>query len=79
MTTRPDDDNGSGKQESVAQRSFGSTMIAILWSFIGLRRKSDFERDVEGAMNPVYVIIAGLIVTLLFIGALMLAVRFALS
>ena len=62
-----------------ARRSFTATMIAIAWSFIGLRRKSDFDKDAAGAMNPVYVIIAGLIGVALFIGALLLAVRVALA
>ncbi len=61
------------------QRSFGATMIAIAWSFIGLRRKSDFDKDAAGAMNPVYVIAAGLIGTALFIGILVLAVKLALA
>lgn len=72
MTDLPDD-------TAPARRSFAATMIAIAWSFVGLRRKSDFEQDAAGAMNPVYVIIAGLIGTMLFIGALLLAVRFALA
>ncbi len=67
------------KPEAPATRSFGATMVAIAWSFVGLRRKSDFERDAAGAMNPVYVIAAGLIGTALFIGALLLAVRLALA
>jgi hypothetical protein len=62
-----------------ARRSFGATLIAIAWSFIGLRRKSDFDQDAAGAMNPVYVIVAGLLGTALFIGVLLLAVRFALA
>lgn len=62
-----------------AKRSFGATMIAIAWSFIGLRRKSDFDQDASGAMNPVYVICAGLLGTALFIGVLCLAVRLALA
>ena len=60
-------------------RSFGATMKAIAWSFIGLRRKSDFDQDVSGGMNPVYVVIAALIGTALFIGALVLAVKFAIN
>lgn len=67
------------KPDTPAERSFASTMLAIAWSFIGLRRKSDFDRDANGAMNPVYVIIAALIGTALFIGVLLLAVRFALA
>ena len=67
------------KHRDTAERSFGSTMIAIAWSFIGLRRKSDFDKDAAGAMNPVYVIAAGLLGTALFIGLLLLAVRVALA
>jgi hypothetical protein len=63
----------------VKQRSFGETLMAIAWSFIGLRRKSDFDKDDAGAMNPIYVITAGLLGTALFIGVLVLAVKFALA
>jgi len=60
-------------------RSFGATMVAIAWSFVGLRRKSDFDTDAAGAMNPVYVIVAALAGTSILIGALLLAVRLALA
>lgn len=61
------------------KRSFAATMKAIAWSFIGLRSKRDFDQDVAGGMNPVYVIIAALIGTAIFIGAIVVAVRLALS
>ena len=54
--------------------SFPATLKAIAWSFIGLRRKSDYERDVTG-LNPVYVLIAGLIGVAVFIGILVLIVN----
>jgi hypothetical protein len=60
-------------------RSFAATMTAIAWSFIGLRRKSDFDQDVAGGMNPVYVIAGALLATAVFIGVLVAAVRLALS
>ena len=41
-------------------RSFGSTMLAVAWSFIGLRRRKDFDQDV-GGLNPVYVLGAALV------------------
>jgi hypothetical protein len=62
-----------------AERSFGATMVAIAWSFAGLRRKRDFDTDAAGAMNPLYVIVAGLLGTAMLIAALLLAVRFALA
>jgi hypothetical protein len=57
-----------------ADRSFLSTMVAIAWSFIGLRRKKDFEQDI-GRLNPAYVIIAALIGVLVFIGILVTIVN----
>lgn len=59
-------------------RSFSSTMLAIAWSFIGLRRKKDFEQDI-GRLNPFYVLIAALIGLAIFIGILLTAVRYAVS
>jgi hypothetical protein len=61
----------------VQKRSFRGTLAAIAWSFVGLRKKKDFDVDNEVGMNPVFVIIAALIGVALFIGALMLAVHFA--
>lgn len=58
------------------ERSFLATLAAIAWSFVGLRRKSDFDRDVT-ALNPVYVILAGLIGVLLLIATLISVVAFA--
>ncbi|WP_374585171.1 DUF2970 domain-containing protein [Pseudoduganella sp.] len=61
-----------------APRSFGATMLAVAWSFIGLRRRSDFERDV-GALRPAYVLAGALIAAACFIGLLLAAVRVATS
>lgn len=62
------------KQSRQKKRSFLSTMVAVAWSFIGLRRKKDFDEDV-GGLNPFYVIIAGLIGTAIFIGTLLAVVN----
>lgn len=70
---------GIKKQSSGSGRSFIATMSAIAWSFVGLRRKRDFDQDVAGGMNPVYVIAAALIGTAIFIGAIVTAVKFAVS
>jgi hypothetical protein len=61
-------------QQQHKQRSFIQTMIAVAWSFIGLRRKKDFDEDV-GNLNPVYVIIGALIGTAIFIGILLTVVK----
>lgn len=59
-------------------RTLPDTFKAIAWSFIGLRRKKDFDQDV-GNLNPLYVLICALAGVGLFIGALLVAVRAAVS
>ena len=58
--------------------SFGATMKAVFWSFLGIRKRSDYEKD-SASLNPVHVIIAGLIGVMLFIGVLVALVKFAVS
>jgi len=54
--------------------SFGQTMRAVAWSFFGVRRRTDHEQDVA-RLNPVHVIVAGLIGAALFVALLVLLVR----
>lgn len=54
--------------------SFSATMKAVFWSFLGIRKKSDYERDAQ-QLNPVHVIIAGLIGALIFIATLIMIVK----
>lgn len=54
------------------------TVKAVLWSFIGLRRRADFERDVQ-KLNPVVVLATGVVMAFVFIGVLMLIVHWVVS
>jgi hypothetical protein len=67
-----------GEGQGRGKASFGATLMAVIWSFTGLRRRSDFERDAQ-TLNPLYVVIAGLVAVAVFIGLLILAVRVAVS
>ncbi len=58
--------------------SFLQTMRAVFWSFFGVRKSSDYEKDVEH-LNPVHVVIAGIIGALIFIGLLIALVHWVLS
>jgi hypothetical protein len=64
----------------VAQRkgSFIQTMKAVGWSFFGVRKGSDYEKDVS-QLNPVHVVIAGVIGAALFILLLLLLVNWVLA
>jgi hypothetical protein len=60
------------------QASFGATMRAVFWSFFGVRKRQDYEHDAAN-LNPVHVIIGAVIGVALFIGILVMLVKFAVA
>ena len=46
--------------------SFVETITAVFWSFFGVRKRSDQERD-AARLNPVHVVIAGVVGAALFV------------
>jgi hypothetical protein len=58
--------------------SFLQTVQAVAWSFFGVRRRADWEQDVS-RLNPVHVIIAGILGAALFVLALVLLVRWVIA
>ena len=54
--------------------SFLYALKAVFWSFTGLRRKSDFDAD-GVKINPLHIVIAGLIAVACFIGLLVTIVK----
>lgn len=66
------------KKAGARKASFGATMKAVFWSFFGIRKRRDYEHD-SANLNPVHVVIAALIGVALFIGTLIMLVRFAVS
>ena len=58
--------------------SFLKTMQAVAWSFFGVRKSADYEKDVA-QLNPVHVVIAGVIGALLLIALLATVVNWVLS
>ena len=51
---------------------------AVFWSFLGIRKRRDYETD-SVELKPRQVIIAGLIGAALFISGLILLVRFVIG
>jgi len=67
-----------GDRKAPRQASFGATMRAVFWSFFGVRKRKDYEHDAAN-LNPVHVIVGAVIGVILFIGILIVAVRFAVK
>jgi hypothetical protein len=55
--------------------AFLYSMKAVFWSFFGLRRKRDFDTD-SASLNPLHVVLAGLIGVVCLIGALIAIIKF---
>jgi len=63
-----------------AQRpgSLLQTLRAVGWSFLGIRRSDGYAQDV-GKLNPVHVVIAGVLGAALFVVVLVLLVRWVVG
>jgi hypothetical protein len=62
------------KDATKRKATFGATIKAVLWSFLGIRKRSDYEQD-AAQLNPVHVIIAGVISAIIFIVTLVVIVK----
>ena len=58
--------------------SLARTLLAVAWSFFGVRKSKDLERDV-GELNPLHVVIAGVVVAALFVVALIVLVNWVIG
>ncbi len=54
--------------------SLRQTAGAVFWSFFGVRRRRDHEADMA-RLNPVHVIIMGVVGAAIFVGTLIFIVR----
>ena len=66
------------KQASTRRLNFFQTISAVLWSFFGVRKGRDHDRDLAN-LNPVHVIITGVVAGILFVLTLVNLVRVILG
>jgi amino acid transporter len=67
------DKDAGGRKPTLA-----ATIKAVLWSFMGIRKRSDYEHD-SANLNPLHLIIAALLGVALFIGVLVVVVKIAVA
>ena len=58
--------------------SFTQSMIAVLWAFLGVRKKSGLQEDVA-SLSFVHIVIAGVLGALIFMAILLLIVKAVVS
>ena len=50
--------------------SLGATVKAVLWGFLGVRRRQDFQDDIA-RLNPIHLLVVGVVLAFLFVATLM--------
>ncbi len=54
--------------------SWIGTVKAVLWGFLGVRRKADFQHDVA-KLNPLHIMAVGMVMAVLFVFLLIFIVN----
>ena len=60
------------------QSSFLQSMKAVMWGFLGVRKKSGLQDDVA-SLSFVHIILAGILGAVVFMAALLLIVKMVVS
>jgi hypothetical protein len=58
--------------------SFMQSMKAVMWGFLGVRKKSGLQEDIA-SLSLVHIIIAGVVGALIFMATLLLIVKLVVS
>ncbi|MFN4883201.1 MAG: DUF2970 domain-containing protein [Burkholderiales bacterium] len=62
------------KQAAARRPNLLQTVSAVLWSFFGVRQGRDHDRDMA-QLNPVHVVITGVVLGVLFVLTLLMIVK----
>jgi hypothetical protein len=54
------------------------TVKAVLWSFVGLRSRAEFQKDMT-QLNPIHIIAVGLALAVLFVLGLLALVKWVVQ
>jgi uncharacterized membrane protein YidH (DUF202 family) len=54
--------------------SWLSTVNAVLWGFLGVRRQTDYQSDIA-KLNPLHIVAVGIVMIFLFVFGLMVLVN----
>ena len=70
----------SGDLKDASQRPASplATKRAVAWSFLGIRRSSGYEHDVQ-KLNPEHVVIGGIVGAAIFVAAVVMLVRWVVG
>ncbi|MEO5737565.1 MAG: DUF2970 domain-containing protein [Variovorax sp.] len=58
--------------------SLWRTVKAVAWGFFGVRKDSDYQEDIA-KLTPLHIIAVGLVAVMLFVGGLILLVKYVVA
>ncbi|MSQ56810.1 MAG: DUF2970 domain-containing protein [Limnohabitans sp.] len=64
--------------EQPKKGSIFRTIVAIAWSFIGIRKSSEFQEDIA-RITPLHIMLVGFVAIFLFVIGLMLLVKLVVT
>lgn len=68
-----------GTDDKTPRRAgFLATLRAVMWSFLGIRKGKDYQRD-SASLDPKAVIVAGVLAGLIFVLSIVAFVRFVVG
>jgi len=50
------------------------TVKAVLWGFLGVRQRAEYEKDIK-RLNPLHLVVVGMVMAFVFVGALIALVN----
>ena len=69
---------GTATMAEPQKHSLLRTVKAVAWSFIGIRKNSEYQQDLQ-KVNPFHIVVVALVGVALFIGALVLLVNWVVA
>ena len=63
------------RELSQRKLNFFQTLKAVAWGFFGVRKGKGYQEDIS-KLNPVHLIIAGLLATVVFVVGLVMVAKF---
>jgi amino acid transporter len=71
-------DSSTLEKPAVVKRPFWRSIVAVSWSFIGIRKSSEFQEDLAH-ITPLHVLGVGLVGGLLFVIGLIVVVNLVVA
>ena len=65
-------------QAPVRKSSLWRSIVAVAWSFLGIRKSSEFQEDVA-SITPLHIVAVGLVAGLLFVIGLIIVVNLVVA